>query len=66
MAQNPDDKTPRGHSRRDALMLAGAASVAGAGGLAQAQSVSTPAPVREALAWRTAQYLSENWKTRAG
>ncbi len=57
MAQNPtdkDDKTPKGPSRRDALKLAGAASALGASGPAQAQVVSTPAPVREALETLTA------------
>jgi gluconate 2-dehydrogenase gamma chain len=64
MAQNPDQKNPddidsddstsRSHSRRDALKLAGAASVLGASGLAQAQSMTTPAPIREALETLTA------------
>ncbi len=53
-AIGPDDKTARGHSRRDALKLAGAASALGATGFAQAQGVTTPAPVREALETLTA------------
>jgi gluconate 2-dehydrogenase gamma chain len=54
MAENPDDKTLKGHSRREVLKLAGAASVIGESGFAQAQDGSTPAPVREALETLTA------------
>ena len=54
MAQSPEDKTAKGHSRRDALKLAGAASVLGASAPAQAQGAPTPAPAREALESLTA------------
>jgi len=65
MTQNPDEKNsedsnsggkgPKGHSRRDALKLAGAASILGANGSAKAQGVTAAAqPVREALETLTA------------
>ena len=59
MAQNPKDKNhdnngQRDHTRRDALRLAGGASVLGASGLAQAQGATTSQPVREALETLTA------------
>jgi gluconate 2-dehydrogenase gamma chain len=54
MAENPDNKAAKGHSRREVLKLAGAASVIGESGFAQAQGVTAPAPVREALETLTA------------
>jgi len=59
MTQNPKDKNhdnngQRDHTRRDALRLAGGASVLGASGLAQAQGATTSQPVREALETLTA------------
>jgi gluconate 2-dehydrogenase gamma chain len=54
MAEDPDDKTLKGHSRREVLKLVGAASVIGESGFAAAQGVTAPAPVREALETLTA------------
>jgi gluconate 2-dehydrogenase gamma chain len=54
MAENSEDKALKGHSRRDLLKLAGAAPVIGESGFAQAQGVTPPAQVREALETLTA------------
>lgn len=54
MAQNPDDKAPQGHSRREIFMLAGAASALAGSDFARAQGAPTPAPAREALETLTA------------
>jgi gluconate 2-dehydrogenase gamma chain len=54
MGKDSDDKAPKGHSRRDIFMLAGAASALGGSGFARAQGAPTPTPHREALETLTA------------
>jgi gluconate 2-dehydrogenase gamma chain len=54
MGNSPDDKAPKGHSRRDMFKLAGAASALAGSGIAQAQGAAPPAAHREALETLTA------------
>jgi gluconate 2-dehydrogenase gamma chain len=54
MGKSSDDKTPKGHSRRDMFKLAGAASALAGSGIAQAQGAPPVAAPREALESLTA------------
>jgi len=54
MGNSPDDKAPKGHSRREMFKLAGAASALAGSGIAQAQGAVPPAAHREALETLTA------------